>query len=63
MMRTDIKHARSDNENLLLIFESIITKKIRKLRPRNGAGRGNRTHDLCVTNALLYQLSYSGLKF
>ncbi len=26
----------------------------------NGANRGDRTHDLRITNALLYQLSYVG---
>ena len=28
--------------------------------PANKAGGGTRTHDLGITNALLYQLSYSG---
>ncbi len=27
----------------------------------NGANRGDRTHDLIITNDLLYQLSYVGL--
>ena len=26
----------------------------------NGAGEGNRTSDLLITNQLLYQLSYTG---
>ena len=30
---------------------------------RNGAGEGNRTPDLRVTNALLYRLSYTGTMF
>jgi hypothetical protein len=28
---------------------------------KNGAGSKNRTHDLLITNQLLYQLSYAGM--
>lgn len=28
----------------------------------DGAGDRNRTGDLCITNALLYQLSYTGIQ-
>lgn len=33
-----------------------------KPQPATKAARGTRTHDLCFTKALLYQLSYSGGK-
>ena len=31
------------------------------LKTHNGADEGIRTHDLCFTKALLYQLSYIGV--
>ena len=35
----------------------------RNLRRKNGARNRSRTYDLRITNALLYQLSYSGVPF
>ncbi len=36
---------------------------IKDLRTKHGAGDRSRTYDLRITNALLYQLSYTGKPF
>ena len=38
-------------------------QKWRLSKPEDGAGKRSRTPDLRITNALLYQLSYSGQAF
>jgi hypothetical protein len=39
----------------------VITSTAFDIRLQPGAGDVNRTHDLLITNQLLYQLSYAGL--
>ncbi len=34
-----------------------------EVRSDDGAGRGTRTHDLLITNQLLYQLSYTSTPY
>ena len=49
-----------------ITYQSFGVDKNKALRKRSalffGAGNGTRTHDLRITNALLYQLSYSSIK-
>ena len=46
---------------ITVILARLIQSDRKKLQHRiNGAGSRNRTNDLRITNALLYQLSYTG---
>ena len=56
-----MRASRGHKKTLLRFLEQGIRNEYYKLL-KVGANRGDRTPDLLITNQLLYQLSYVGLK-